>query len=315
MLIRDIDTVIKYLGRAVNTSTTFGWIEAYCRNAENEYLKKVLGTELLEELNTALDGTPTGSVKELIELAQEVIAWYGYVSYLPFSIGQDGDFGLQEEDNDRTSPVRIGVLDKRQRESAENASKAMERLLVWLYENESDFATWKASDTYTTRAGLWIQTATEMTKWVPQVANSYRLFETLVPYLVKTERDVVRRAAGTAVYDALLTKVKAGTTLSATEQKQALWIERLIATRGYYEALPHLNIVQTGDGGLRVMSDFDGIYNRKNAEHKDIDRLVQLAKTEADRSMNVLRRGFSTEENSGNKLPDNSEYDTVFRMR
>jgi hypothetical protein len=161
MLIRNIDTVIKYLGRAVNTSMTFGWIEAYCSNAENEYLTRVFGEEFLAELNTAADGTPTGKVETLIAKAQEVIAWYGYTSYLPFSIGQDGDFGLQEEDTDKSSPVRIGVLDKRQREAASNASKAMERLLVWLYQNKADFATWLASATYQKRAELWLETATD----------------------------------------------------------------------------------------------------------------------------------------------------------
>jgi hypothetical protein len=315
MLIRNIDTVIKYLGRAVNTSMTFGWIEAYCNNAENEYLTRVLGEELLEELNTVLDGTPTGFPQKLIEKAQEVTAWYGYGAYLPFSIGQDGDFGLQEEDTDKSSPVRIGVLDKRQREAAENASKAMERLLVWLYFNKNEFETWKSSDTYQQRAGLWIETATKMTKWVPQVANSYRLFETLMPYLAKTERDVVRRAAGAVVYDALLTKIKAGDTLDATEAKQVIWIERLIATQGYLEALPHLNIVQTGSGALRVLSDFDGIYNRKAVDGKGLQRLIDLAQTEARRSMNVLRRGFSTEDGSLNKLPDNSANGIIFRMK
>jgi hypothetical protein len=126
---------------------------------------------------------------------------------------------------------------------------------------------------------------------------------------------VVRRAAGAVVYDALLTKIKAGDTLDATEAKQVIWIERLIATQGYFEALPHLNIVQTGSGALRVLSDFDGIYNRKAVDGKGLQRLIDLAQTEASRSMNVLRRGFSTEDGSLNKLPDNSANGIIFRMK
>ncbi len=331
MILNSIDSLKLYLGRAISQASTLAFIQPYIQLAEDEYILPAIGREMLAELDSQYNANPVAlspANKLLIQQLQRALAFYTYAKYLPFSLGTDGDFGLQEQGTDKTTPVRMGVLDKRQRESAENAANALERALMFLHEFAPNYPTWRQSEAYTTSKKLFVYSATGLTHYLPQAAGSYRLFLTLKPYLDLAERNDVLPLIGAAQFDALKA-ITTGTGSITPEDKRLLdKVCQATATVGYAKALYYLNVVQTSGGSLRVLSDFDGIYNQKAVAPRELEQAQRRADTEAAASLTTLKAFLTANadqyplyKNSDrftakgpNELPDNSGYKGIFRM-
>lgn len=332
MIINSIDGLKQHLGRAINQASTLAFIQPYIQLAEDEFILPAIGPEMLAELDSQLGANPTTLTpanKQLLTRLQRALAFYTYLKYLPFSLGSDGDNGLQEQGTDNTKPVRMGVLDKRQRESAENAASALEKALVFLYQHRADYPTWTNSEAYKRSAALFVFSATELTEHLPQVAGSYRLFLSLVPYLHMAEKNSIRPLVGSEQYDDLKAKRISSLPLQPTDIRLLEAVGRATATVAYARALYYLNVVQTSGGSLRVLSDFDGIYNQKAVDAKVLLDAQRTADNEAAASLNDLK-SYLTEyadqyplyknsnryqEPGPNEFPDNSAYKGIFRMR
>lgn len=331
MILNSIEGLKKYLGRAINAATTLAFIEPFIQLAQDEYIQPAIGPEMLAELDAQFNASPASLTpvnRTLLALLQRALAFYTYSKYLPYSLGTDGDNGLQEQGTQNTQPVRMGVLDKRQRESAENAATALENALQFLALNQNAYPTWKASATYQSSQALFVSSATRLTQFVPQVQGSYRLFTSLKPYLQKAERNDILPMLGEVQFAALKMAMCLDE-LETPDKKLLEYVAQATATCAYAKALYHLNVVQTPSGGLRVLSDFDGIYNQKAVEPKVLDQAQRLATNEAATSLNSLKAyltknadAYPLYKNSDrytapgpNELPDNSDYKGIFRMR
>ena len=133
MLLRGVPDIIKFLGRAVMSATTDEFLTPYIHLAQDGELTRALGLVFVAELDgPLLRNQLTVANVAIMPYVQKVLAWYAYQHYLPFAIGNDGDNGLQEVGTDSTSPVRIGVLDKRIRETEKNAIDSLESLLQYV---------------------------------------------------------------------------------------------------------------------------------------------------------------------------------------
>ena len=332
MLLKNVDDVIKYLGRAVMAATTDAFLQPYIKAAQEQILCKILGPEIVEEVDTLYNGSAFGSanapVKKLIEKMQYALAWAAYAKYLPFAIGNDGDNGLQEMATDSSKPVRIGVLDKRQREAQKNAADALQNLLEYINAPGVIFNTYRNSATYTESRKLFISNAVELSEILPQVRNNYGFFLTLLPYIKLAERDYVLPLIGQNQYNDLKAVIRTANITVA--QKDLAWqISRVLAHQAYASAMPDLQKTILDNGSIRVLSDFDGIYNQKALSDEQLDKLVLEAKTSAQKMTNALqaflRRNLSdypayanslqAKEPAINRLPDNSTYKKTFRMK
>ncbi|GAB3803460.1 hypothetical protein GCM10028819_33420 [Spirosoma humi] len=333
MIINTIDSLKLYLGRAINAASTIAFIEPYIQLAEDEFIRKAIGDEMMDELNTQFNSVSQASLTDanrlLLTKLQRALAFYTYVKYLPYSLGNDGDNGLQEQSTDKSQPVRMGVLDKRQRESADNASTALETALQFLERKRADYPTWTGSDAYKRAKALFIFSATELTEHLPQANGSYTLFLSLVPYLHMAESQSIKPLIGSELFDDLKAKRLLTTPLDPVDIRLMEAVSKATATSGYARALYYLNVQQLAGGGLRLLSDFDGIYNRKAVDPELLQDAQRRADTEADASLNALKTYLTTYadqyplyKNSDryqaagpNEFPDNSEYKGIFRMR
>lgn len=332
MLIKNVDELIKFLGRAVMNATTDDFIKPYIEDAQESIIVKAFGQELITELDNQHNSV-SGAILSphnalLLPKIQRALAWYAYLKYLPFSIGNDGDNGLQEMGTDSTQPVRIGVLDKRLRETERNAVEGLERALFFLEENRTNYATFTASPTWTQYKSLFIWSATEMTKYLPAVGQNYRLYLGLRPYIALAERDYILPILGQDMFDELKAVVLS-TNITDDEKELLFYVNRALAYTAFAEALPNMNVVVLGSGNLRILSDFDGIYNQKSPEPAQLKGFICAKESDAKTYRNALKRwltthadDFPTFQNSShfakpsdNRLPDNSDYKKVFRMR
>lgn len=302
-IIKDIKQAREYLGKAISTSTNMSTIQPYFTEAENNELTKALGDGFVDKMRTI---TVTSDNESMFQVLRGAVAWYGYLKYLPFSVGQDGDFGLTESSNDGTKPVRIGILDKRIRESAENASNAMERVLKWAFEHREEHE--ELDSHLSQRDCPWFESATQLTQFLPMVNNSYRLFVTLMPYSIAVEDELL-----TSEQAELRTKIASGGELTAPEKALAKTIRYALATAIYAKAIRHLNIVLDSNGGLRILSDFDGIYNRKSVDLRTLGDMIAYAESEAGKWENKLRKALQKKVTGG--LPDNKKYDGFIRLK
>ncbi|RYF55022.1 MAG: hypothetical protein EOO39_38560 [Cytophagaceae bacterium] len=331
-LFTDISEIKTYLGRAINVSATYAFMRPYIDQAQTEFIEPAIGSEMLAELQAQINSTDQTELtpvnRLLLGLVRQALAFYAYQKYLPYSLGNDGDNGLQEQGTDASKPVRMGVLDVRRRETAENAAKALEKVLVQLFTFPDQYPTWQGSEAYQSARALFIASGTELTRALPQAGGSYRLFVSLKPYLREAERLSIISLLGKEQYQAL----KAGQLAGDLDEAGELLLEhvsRTVATVAYAEALYNLNVVQTPGGQLRILSDFDGIYNQKAVTGHDLAQAQRRADGKAAVALTALKSFLTANADDyplyktsdrftakgPNTPPDNSQYTGIFRMR
>lgn len=330
MLLKDLDDLKKYLGRAINKGgTSAGYIMPYVQLAQDEFLIPAIGREIIQELDTQYNAQPVALTPPnlaLLAMLQRPLAFYGYHKYLPFAIGNDGENGLQEEKTEASEPVRIGLLDKRINETIRNAANGLETALLFLEQNADLYPTYKNSPAYQARMSRLIVSATELTTAMPLANGSYRLFLTLRPYLDRAEDTLILPVVGAVALADLKAKRKVNT-LSGDEKTLLLYLNRAVATAAYAEALFHLNVVQSGGSGLRIHSEFDGINNAKAPDPALLQEARNQARSDAARAMTELRNYLIVNASkyplippraagsAPSGLPDNSAYIGIFRLR
>lgn len=313
-------------------ATTDDFIKPYIEDAQESIIVKAFGQELITELDNQHNGVSGASLSPnnalLLPKIQRTLAWYAYLKYLPFSIGNDGDNGLQEVGTESTQPVRIGVLDKRQRETERNAVEGLERALFFLEQNRDNYGTWTASPAWAKYKNLFIWSATEMTNYLPAVGQNYRLYLTLRPYIALAERDYILPILGQDMFDELKAVVLSNS-ITSDENELLFYVNRALAYTAFAEALPNMNVVVLGSGNLRILSDFDGIYHQKAPDAATLKAFICGKESDAKTYRNALKRSLTANADkyptfkssshfakpSDNRLPDNSGYKKTFRMR
>lgn len=330
MIVSNLDDLMKYLGRAIMSATSFEFIAPYVQMAQLSMLERALGPQFCQQLDDLVNSENEipDNRKSIVEKAQRALAWSAYVQYLPFAIGNDGDNGLQEMGTEGTNPVRIGVLDRRIRAAERNMVESLESLLQYLEANLESYTEYRDSVDIQKRRALFLSSATAMSEFLPIIDNNYRLFLNLIPYLRLAEKDYFLPRLGVEQFNRLKAGLKAG---DLTEKEKELMdvIRRALAHTAYWIGLPNLQFVLLDNGNLRVLSDFDGIYNRKAPDSETILSLVRTAETEAKKWQNAMRSYLSgnlehfplyaasqaAKEAPVNKLPDNRQYSSIFRMK
>lgn len=330
MLLRGIPDLIKYLGRAVMAATTDDFIAPYVQLAQDGELTRALGPALVELLDAEYQNDNLSEKNALLfPHVQKTVAWYAYLHYLPFSIGNDGDNGLQEMGTESTTPVRIGVLDKRLRETERNAVASLENLLQYLESRPAtDFPAYHTSLTGQQSRQCFLPSATAMSVFLPIIHRNYRLYVNIRPYIELAELDFILPRLGQDQYDALKAKLLEGTP-TADEKALLHQIARALAHTAFWLALPNLQFEVLSSGSVRVTSDFDGIYNRKTPPADTVNALLTTQQTESKKHLNALTSflrkhkddypdyatSSAAESPVANRLPDNSQYAKVFRMK
>lgn len=323
MLIQNVQELRVYLGRAVNASFEAESLTPFISLAEDQYINRAFGSAFIADLAENHDTTEK---ENLLKLIKRSLAFYSYHKYLPYAIGNDGDGGLVEPENTNTKPVRIGVLEKRQRASIENASDSMEAALASLFAQKSDFTTFFESDFGKEIAKKWFRTADELSIIMPFIGTSYRLLFTLQKYFDNAVSDNVLDILGTDILG-IVKAYHAQPSESALHKALYDATRRFIAFSGYQESLLFLQYHQTPEG-IRVLSEFDGINNSKSPDPNQWVEYKRNINTRTEAARNTLIAflnkhaedlpSFKTsplyKPSQTNRGPDNKKYKSILRM-
>lgn len=334
MIIISNEQLRKHLGTGViSAAEDSDRILAYVAFGQ-EVVRKAVGVEILLQFtdstyNQAFFDALEETEFELFNRIEKAVAFYTYLSYLPFSLGSEGDKGLQETKTDKTAPVRMGVYDGRLNATANNAALALENLLEYLFEHRADFPAWTGSDAYKETVGLFISSGKELGRAFPSTGGHYRMFVAIKGFLAEAQEYVATPILGLGLMADIKAKRIAGT-LSELEQELVQKTAKVVAVCGYLEAMPNLVIVATEQGALRIYSEFDGINNKKSPSMEQLEMLkrsiesrVLQMKAElviflnahaADFPLFMLSESYAPEEFKQPSFLDSKEYTRLFTL-
>lgn len=330
-LITNNQQLRSFLGAAISASDDVDRIMPYLDLAETTYIEKAIGKPLLTHLQTAADNESGAADKDkyLLGLVRRALSFFGYWMYLPFSTGVDGDNGLQETKTERTQPVRQAMLEKRITATSDYAAQALEAVLFMLFTTPSDYTTWETSETYISACELFIRNGAELKKGCAYTRGHHRIFLSMREYLEERQRKSIVPALGQEFAEGLLQRMK-DKELTDAEKELMPYIQRALGYAAYEDALMQLTVVQLPSGGLRILSEFDGINNQRALSDQDkvfCDYRKKIG-TDAEAYQRELKKYLDANaENFPDYTPtpeadkpktwpvDNSQYKTVIRMR
>lgn len=200
MIIKDTATLRNFL--SVNGSVNHDNIKPYLKKAERSFLKPAIGAGQL----TVFDTTQTDVViKEAQELAQEVVANYGYYLYLPIGAVQITDNGIHVVDNENTKTATDKQFKDLQRSFLKTAHEALDELLAFMELNVIKFTTWSNSENYSVYKDLLVNTTSVFNKFY-HIFNSRQTFMALTPNIRITEDRFIKPVIGAELLTALKSK-------------------------------------------------------------------------------------------------------------
>lgn len=270
MLFRSTEEIKKALG-TVHQTLEFETLESFVPQAEIRYLLPYVGQELLDELDAALDDTPTPGQLALLGHLRRALVYYVVLDAAPFLNLSFSDLGIQEQRSTDSAPARQWVYHKFEDAAASNADVLLDNALFWLEAQAAKFPTWQDSEAYTASKELLLHSSYDMSKHV-NIGQSRRTFLAMRSYMRRVEELEIADLVGRPRFEALKAAIVAGT---LTEADKTLWaaIKPALAHRTMVEALPEL-AVQVTSAGVRVLADNDGIRERKAATLPQLDKLV-----------------------------------------
>lgn len=252
---------------------------------ERNYLIPEIGKELYATLTNAYEdsiapvpsGLLTAELEELLEYCRRVVAPLAMVHYKAMIMAQVSDGGAQEKALEGSMPVRMWVANLQTETLFTEGMAAIDSLLVFLEENQADYAEWTASDAYTEFKEFLLQTTKEFDDEV-KISGSRKFFKALRPDIKYAELQILIKHIGVDFYDRLLAGKKDGSL--TTEEKTALKnIYPVIAN--YAIANTALAIEHGNDGTYKIFTQQE--YSGKNSKQPPSEGAIEKLKANHQR--------------------------------
>ncbi|MCB0597769.1 MAG: hypothetical protein KDD28_27065 [Phaeodactylibacter sp.] len=235
-LFTDIESLKAVVGGGANMSLELSSIEPGLYAAFHNHLKPWLGTAFFNEIATALEEDSLSTEQTaLLPYLRRPLGMLGLHEYTKIGGIQFSEGGLfrMEAENYKTA-YKYQVTDLK-RFYLYNGYEALEHLLTYLEDNESDFSTWAASAGYIRNKALLINSAEDFRKHYSNDINRYS-FEYLRSLLEDIDAFAIHPLLGDEQYEELKANILAKN-LSAKEQQLVYYLQRAVANFAIKEAL------------------------------------------------------------------------------
>lgn len=210
----------------------------YINQAENDFIKSVLGDKVYSDLNAAYAlSTPlSGDWVELwnkVNIANVNLAWY---LYFPIVNIRKSDAGLSTSSTQDTERLTKWMYDEGRIALKIAGYKGLDNLLEYLEgaTGKTWYNDWKAGSGFADYKMYFVNSAKVASNFIP-IANSRWIFQLLTPYINTCQTLSIAPEIGQTFFDALLLKHKNGN--GTTEEKTAIkFIQTIISLQSYGEA-------------------------------------------------------------------------------
>lgn len=271
MILNNTKELKAHLGGVQKNMDWETW-RVFVETAIDTYIVPSVGSELLAEI----EGATEGMKAELLKKLQRATALYSYLIAIPQMTVVTGDAGIMQNVPTNGAVVTKWLHVNLTTTTAKSADDALEMALQFLEENvdkkdTSDayvFAGYRGSSFFVEKEKLLIGGATELTKCIPFVNNSRRMYLRLKNYFGIAESDYLAGLIG----DEFLQELKESKTLPVqfgAEEKALQYCRMVVAYRAFEAAIPYLNISEE----MRLVSLTDGLSNENII---DTQRQTQL---------------------------------------
>jgi hypothetical protein len=272
-LFRTIDEVRQYVKLDVNLK--FDKLKPSIDEAQEQYLKPLLGNEFYEEFKTAYEGAAnvpddlSADNKALLPYIQRSLAYYACFLAIDELGASVGDLGIQQSFNQNSQPApsyKVNALKVKYITAGDrNADKLLEYLE--LNATSSKYQTWfEDENANTARSGLIVYKTAIASKYV-DINESRRVYLRLRKRITDIEQQYVKRLICSDQYDALVTQLKAGT-VTAENKKLIDKLEPIISKKALYLTLPSLAISVEAEG-IVLYSSNDSVIQKQTATTED----------------------------------------------
>lgn len=291
----------------VDANLTFENIKPHIDTVEQQ----ILIPNLSKAMHDVLVGNSlTAKQTILLELAQRALVNLALYEAAKgdFQVNFD-DGGIRQSHNDNMKPAFERNIRDYKQDKFLKGYQALDSMLVYLEENEndSDFSAWKSSSSYTKYNENFIRSGADFRKHYTLVQSRY-LFIQLKPEMVAAEEGVVKDILHPTLYNTLKTTWGNGS-ITNNNKKLIPYIQKLVADTTIAKGLIKLSI-NVDERGITVYqtSSTDTTEQAMPANQNKIDRLVELAKREAELSAKRLAQFLQANKTDYPEYTSDPEY-------
>jgi hypothetical protein len=242
----------QYIAMDVNTSMET--LLPFINEAEQLFIKDLLGVEFYEELKSAYSASVAEEPEELSEelaallpYVQRSLAYYTQLLSIPQLSVTFGDMGVRQHRADESDAAPRWKEEKLLYNALKNGDLHAEKLLAFLEAHADDYETWSDSSANTSRAGYIVHN-TEIASCHIDISSSRRIFLQLRPTMNQIEKRFIPKLIGQDQYDELVTAIQEGDELSEEQQALTVRLEAIICKRALFMRLPFMRVSITQDG-------------------------------------------------------------------
>lgn len=221
----------------------------FVNNAQEKYLLRILGDNLLSELETAyadsINPTPTvlsPKMKNLLYEARKVVAPLAMYSYLAHANVRLSNNGAQKTVSENYEAVSNTEIYFARIDFLQQGYTGIASLYRFLNKNKSDYNSWVGSEGEDRYNEFFIRSAKEFSAHVSSVRNSDWIFELMTGYMRDVEQRYIQGALTFEVFIDLKTKRNTGN-LSIYEEELLKKIHNAIAHHTYALAMKTPDLV------------------------------------------------------------------------
>lgn len=247
---------------SVNGNMAWDNLEAYIRQATEEYVIPFLGETFYQDLYNHYDLGPTDALKDKILLkVQDAIAMYAIYDAAPNLNGIISDLGLRENMNENSMPMSQWRYKSLRWNLILKADKSLDMALEVMEDNVDDafLTNWVNDSAYNDAGHPIFRTTRELKKYLN--IDGRRAFLALLPYLRKAEPTIVNILCSGEYLD-MKTDIAAVT----PQQKYLDLLDKVkpvLAEKAFLMAVPHISVVYDGSG-FKLVSRTDSFDSRSN---------------------------------------------------
>jgi len=276
-LIKTTTEFKKYV--AIDANTRIETLTPFIDEAEQLYIRDLLGAAFYAVLTTAYDATPgtpmPAELAALLPYVQRPLAYYAQLRALPQLAVTFGDMGIRQHRAEESDSAPRWLMEKLQFHALQSADISADAMLAFLEEKAtaSVYQEWYGSEANTRNSGYLVYGTSVASKHI-DINQSRRVFLKLRQKIREIETRFVPKLIGPAQYADLIIQIKADT-VSPAYRALIDRIEPIICKYALYLQLQFMR-VQINEHGIFVYSGQD-----------DIFKLGQLA---SDADVKILRQ-------------------------
>lgn len=244
-------------------------------DAQEKYIRNVLGDELLEDLDTwhsMTSPTEVEAYSALLPYVQRALARFALLiasAELDVTITSSG-IGVVSTQN--LAPASADRVKKLNESNEQRGWDNIETLIRFLEENKDDYPEWVASSAYTLSIRNMVNSAVEFDSIIP-INKSRLYFSRIRPILDDIDILKIKAAISTELFDAIVTQLRA----DDVSEANAVILPYLKRAEVYYAAVDSIDKAKYSDGDISKIllnRDIDTYTNKADAFLMEVRKVL-----------------------------------------